>query len=428
MERLNYFNPYQSKPGHFEDQLTRAYLVLLKHSFHAFTTFFDYCKSKHVIDPNKGEFPLSLINFLENGWDFQTQKGNPVIDTDWLLSILITDEGLKHDLGGVESSERNARYDGLIAFGKSLTMIIENKPRSGNIWVGQLNPSIGNLSPETKLYSLPVVLEWKEIIKQLNLLLSINTASGYEKLMIEDFLAFIDSNFPFLNPFDSFDQCKGNHELILRRINNILKSIVIDENIVKYHHRWGFYIETPYKQIHEIGLIFGVKENEWWLELSLYFADTQGQAVSFYKSKPDISSINTTEWGLFGNFHFSFMNTHLVWFKTEDYTNYLNFWLKNTELLYQHGREEIPQLIQKLAELEVIIVNSETEETMNDKFFSKAYQTLNICPGFGLIYEISSIQAEKLDKDKKLKEILIRKIREGLRIVNLDADLIIKKN
>jgi hypothetical protein len=26
MNRLNYFNPYQSKSGHHEDQLTRAYL------------------------------------------------------------------------------------------------------------------------------------------------------------------------------------------------------------------------------------------------------------------------------------------------------------------------------------------------------------------------------------------------------------------
>ena len=34
----------------------------------------------------------------------------------------------------------------------------------------------------------PIVLEWKTIIKQLNHLKTVPTISGYEKIMIEDFL------------------------------------------------------------------------------------------------------------------------------------------------------------------------------------------------------------------------------------------------
>ncbi len=426
MERLNYFNPYQSKAGHYEDQLTRAYLVLLKHSFHSFVAFYDYCKSKQTIDLTKSEKEFQLIDFLEDGWDFQTQKGNPLIETNWLLSVLITDKAIKASTETVQSSERNARYDGLINFGKNLTIIIENKPRSENVWIGQLNPTVDNLSPETKVFSQPVILEWKEIIKQLNHLLSIPTSSGYEKLMIEDFLAYIDVQFPFLNPFDSFHQCKGNTELILRRINNVLKSIVIDENLVKYHHRWGFYIETPYPQIHEIGLILGTKEKEWWLELSLYYGDTQSQAISFYKSNPDISNLAGSDWALYGNFHFSFMTTNLVWFKTENYSKYLKYWLKNTDLMYQHSREEIPARIKGLSNAGIIESTPETEVTMNEKFYSKGYKTLNICPGFGLIYELSAEEAERLDKNKELRELLMTKIKEGLSVVNLNPDLILK--
>ena len=89
MNRLNYFNPYQSKESHHEYQLTRAYLVLLKHSSHAFFTFIEYVRSKHITKSD--EDPISIINFLENGWEIETQRGNPQINTNFLLSILISD-------------------------------------------------------------------------------------------------------------------------------------------------------------------------------------------------------------------------------------------------------------------------------------------------------------------------------------------------
>ena len=205
MNRLNYFNPYDSKAGSHEDQLTRAYLVILKHSSHAFFTFVEYCRSKHTTVSN--EKPVSINNFLEHGWEIETQKGNPEINTDYLLSILITDSEVKTSDSGIQSSERNARYDGIITFGSNLTMVIENKPRSGNVWFGQLNPSRQNLAEDTIVYSSPIVLEWKEIIKQLNHLLMLPTMSGNERIMIEDFLSFVDENFPHLNPYDSLHQC-----------------------------------------------------------------------------------------------------------------------------------------------------------------------------------------------------------------------------
>jgi hypothetical protein len=89
----------------------------------------------------------------------------------------------------------------LSVFGANLTIIIENKPRSGNVWFGQLNPSRENLADETKVYCNAAHLEWKEIIRQLNHLLNIPTISGYEKMMIEDFLSFIDQKISIPQPF-----------------------------------------------------------------------------------------------------------------------------------------------------------------------------------------------------------------------------------
>ena len=108
-------------------------------------------------------------------------------------------------------------------------MASENKPRSENVWFEQMNPSRQNLAKNTKIYSNFIVLEWKEIIKQLNSLLETAKVSGSEKMLIEDFFAFVDENKPLLNPYDGFHQCKGNAKLINRRINNLLKSIAQDE-------------------------------------------------------------------------------------------------------------------------------------------------------------------------------------------------------
>jgi hypothetical protein len=251
--------------GEHEDQLTRAYLVLLKHSSRVFFTFVEYCRNRHKTSGN--EEPIPIIDFLEQDWEIETQRGNPEINTKYLLSILITDSQIKTAGSSVQTSKRNARYDGIITFGSKLTMVIENKPRSGDVWLDQMNPTEQNLADGITIYPKPTVLEWKEIIKQLNHLLTIPNISGCEKIMIEDFLSYIDEKFNFLNPYDRFHQCKRDKELLNRRIENLLKSISkpipSDENIVKCHHGpLSYYIQTPYREIERICLGLSGEGNE----------------------------------------------------------------------------------------------------------------------------------------------------------------------
>jgi hypothetical protein len=263
-------------------------------------------------------------------------------------------------------------------------MVIENKPRSGNVWFGQLNPSRQNLADDTIVYSNPTVLEWKEIIKQLSHLLTVPTISGYEKIMIEDFLSYTDENFPFLNPYDSFHQCKRNPELLNRRINNLLKSILLDESKVDYHRTGGYYIQTPYHQIERICLFQTEEENELLIKLGLYFADTQRQATSFYKSNPRIRHLKNTKWSISPNFHVSFMSSGLIWFESEDSEHYLQFWKDNVEEIHQQKRGDVPNYFKRLVDEKVINMTKEAEEELNEKFYDTKMQTLNICPGFKL--------------------------------------------
>jgi hypothetical protein len=364
---------------------------------------------------------------LEQGWGIETQKGNPVINTNYLLSILITDSQIAIIDSSVQSSERNARYDGVITFGSNLTMVIENKPRSGNVWFGQLSPSRQNLADGTIVYSNPIVLEWKEIIKQLNHLLSVPTISGDEKIMIEDFLSYVDESFPYLNPYDSFHQCKGNTELINRRISNLLKSISLDESKVNYHRNSSSYIQTPYHQIERICLGLNQNEKEYSIELGLYFGDTQRQATSFYKSNPNISHLKNTMWSISPNFHVSFMTSGLAGFKSEDSEHYLQFWKDNAKEIHQQKRGDVPNYFKRLVDEKIISMPKEAEEKLKEKFYDTEMQTLNICPGFGIVFKINSSDAEELDKSGRLKFLLAEKIKEGLKVVLLDGKEILKK-
>jgi len=433
MDRLNYFNPYKSKEAQHEDQLTRAYLVLLKYSSHAFFAFFEYCRDR--LELKNEEQPLSFLEYIDKDWTIDTQRSNPNIETDYLLSVLITDENIKND-SSVSPSDRNAVYDGIITFGSKLTMIIENKPKSGNVWFDQLNPSKENLSEETTTYENTVVLEWKEIIKHLNSLQSVSTISGYEKIMINDFLSFVDEFFPTLNPYDNFSLCKGVKSLLYRRINNFLESIVRDSIEINKNNRWGYYVKVPFEPIKQIGLILKMDETEkkgeknWWLELDFSFGETQNQAKSFYRSAPDISKLkmlNDNGWRLSTNFHVAYQSSDLVWFKSGvDIYKYIEYWIRNIDSIKQRNRDDVKEYLNFLEGNNIIVYDLNTQKKMEAKYFSTKMPNLNICPALGMIYTIPKEVAIEKDRTGELQELISKKIKEGLSIVNLECEKVLK--
>jgi hypothetical protein len=401
----------------------------MKHSYHVFSLFFDYCKSRHELAP--GETAFNLCNMLQDGWEIATQKSNPDIESNWLLSVLITDANVKSDDTAVQTSERNARYDGIVKFGSSLTIIIEDKPRSSNVWLDQLNPAKNGLSDGVRIYTKPALLEWKEIIRQLNHLVNLPSVSGYEKTMIEDFLSFIDVKFPFLNPYDNFYLCKGDPELIDRRIQNLLKAIVEDEEIVKYHNKWAHSIEVDYDQIKKIGLVFESKDDEWWLNLSFYFGNTQGQAIAFYSNALDIDQIAALYdkgWWCDIDFHFAYITTNLVWIKQmpdgdkDKYVErYIEFWIANKDEIYQQRREAVQEYVDWLESENLLVISQEVKEKLDRNFFMTDREKLNVCPGLGAIYTVTGKDAEKLDKEGKLEDHIRQAVIDALRLIGKDG-------
>lgn len=120
MSRLNYFLPYESKPSHYEDNLTRAFLVVLRFCSAAQIQFYqlvlDQVKEKTRGNADNTELPSTLDLPWNEVWldtqatDLRDRKAN------YLVSVVITDEPFA-PTNTIQLSERDARYDGLFAIG-----------------------------------------------------------------------------------------------------------------------------------------------------------------------------------------------------------------------------------------------------------------------------------------------------------------------
>ena len=433
MYHLNYFEPYESKTEGHEDQLTRAFLIVLRYSPSALFMFYDAAHRSclSIAKEKKVEVRLPSISSLDlTSITFETQKSDlKGMLANQVLSVLVTDEQFKFE-GQVQKSTRGARYDGIIGFSDSLLLLVENKPNSFNVWQEQLSPNLEAISSEVDLINVPAIIEWKEIIKNLNSLVLFESVSGAEKAIISDFLDFVDKHFAYLNPYDNLSLCKNDHNLILRRIGNILLDISQNEEDVRYHRSWTYCVETGLDEIRLVGIeIHHVDDDDYKLQLSLYYGDTQNQARSFYQSKISYDLIDTLlneGWELRPDFHISFIQKHLVWFSTPPghEKKYYEYWVNNAEQIRQYPKKDLNGYLAELESLDVIEIGNEQRRDIKEKVSRTDRKVINICPGLGLFFSYSSNTARELDSGNELADEFKTRIRQGLGILHKPIEFI----
>lgn len=194
MDYLNIFIPYKNKPLHHEDQLTRAFLILIRTVKLVEVLFLDLVIEQ--MTKNQSEvIPKSLMHH-SGGLDLletqvrSTTKERLKDENGRLVSIIITDERLdkKHK---VVRTDREGVYDGFVKYRPDWVFVIENKPNHQNIWLEQLNSKFNeNYEIEEK----PVILTWKEIVTRLSLLIENKLVKNADSIIIGDFLDYV-SNF-----------------------------------------------------------------------------------------------------------------------------------------------------------------------------------------------------------------------------------------
>lgn len=347
----------------------------------------------------------SSAELISKNVDFKTQVRSVQFETSKLLSVLLTNENFLSNAEVVES-DRTAIYDGVVTIGEELTIIVETKPRVDRVWEEQLNPSKFNISgQETDVIEKPCIIAWKDLILWLNQF-TISDRNNYsERLLGADFLSYVNEQFPELNPFDRFDLCRRSRPLMQKRVEKLLKNIALDADLVKYHHGWGYYIETPYASIRKLGLILYVDR----LEVSLYFGDTQSQAKAFYPKNIDVNSFQSAGWDIRPNFHLAYMTSNKVWFESDDLERYLTYWNSNAHTLHQlPSHDSVKHFLSNLVKEGIIL--SGKEEVMQSAIYDTNMQGINVCPGLCFLYQYGFQALENLDRDSKMEESIKEKI------------------
>lgn len=406
MDHLNVFNPYKNKSNNHEDELTRSFLILLKNIPIVQVMFFEMvrndlpkCKIDSIASGDLGV--EEVYTQLSNSNDIFTSN---MVEGRTLLSIIISDDKLDQEFQ-VQNADRQARYDGVILCNPSWLFIVENKPSRENVWLGQLNPNISEEADIT-IIDKPCCLSWRGIISGLNSLVQNNMVSGLERILIENFIEYVDNEYSWINPYTTFGVCKNNLYLLNKRCISVMANSKIPgvSSEVKYHKGWKHYIESGRNTVKKIALDANESASDWTIDLWMYAGDTMNSARETFE-KLDIDELlelQTKGFQLFKNFHISYRSSNLLWFDGNlTIEEYLRFWKREYKNLKQVKRVDFITLFDTLEQNQII--EAEDRSMIQERILNKNYDKLNVCPGFLVKYSWSSQIAISLDKSNKFE-------------------------
>lgn len=430
MTRLNYFEAFQSKAAWHEDQLTRAFLVLIRFVPLVHARFLALIREEQErVRCDELVSPVTLV--AEKNVLIETQVAWIRHDQGRLLSVLMSDEQWTKE-HRVQSSERDARYDGVLAYTDSegpssrsepdWLILVENKPKERNVWPDQINPSYHSLPRDHRLEiePKPIALSWYSVIRDLRGLLDRDLTGRAEKMLVEDFLDYVADHYSYLLPFDTIGECRADDFLLQKRCDKILQdcatraSYTVAEAPIK-----GGRLEVSVPGIRYLWLepkkdVGGHQ----YIELSLYPGDTVTQARDFLGrvNADKVSSLTEQNWRVWPNLHFAYMRTNLHWGDVSlGIKEYLEFWRRNQDRIRQEPRDQDKGFLPLFEDLRMEGLLGEHEiPELQKKTTETTRAVINVCPGIKLAYRWPLDKAAELDRRGELEKQVYERASEAL--------------
>lgn len=413
MNHLNLFNAYKNKSNNHEDELTRSFLILLKNIPVVQMLFFEMIRNEMlgigIQSIATGELAVEEVHTqLSNTNNLFSSE---MLDGRTLVSIIISDDKYE-TTQKVVNDDRQARYDGVITCEPSWIFIIENKPSKENVWSGQLNPNIME-EKDINIVEKPCCLSWRDIITVLNTQVQNRMLNGFELQAVEDFIQYVDNEYPWINPYTSFAVCKGIKYLLDKRCNYIMGNCEINglKQDVKSHRGWKHYIDSGVTTIKQIALDSNEDKEDFTIDMWLMAADTMSSARETF-NKLDVEKLMDLEndgYILTSNFHISYRSSNLLFFQgTLSFEDYIKFWKTESVNLKQIKRDNFINYFDFLEEQGMIL--KEDRDIIDEKIMEKGYDKLNICPGIGIRYSWDSKSSIELDKSNKFEKDFYSKL------------------
>ena len=420
MERVNLFNPFDSKSFNHEDRLTWAFLVVLKYD-----PFLQNFLRELVL--TKGQLPLEYRSH-GNVWELarvSTQARRIESSPRFLISILLTDEPLQ-DPADVEWSDRMAVYDGVIEYPNGLTLIIENKPSYGNVWKEQLSPSRKSLSSDVEvedveLYKSAICLEWSDILEDMLRYIHSGIPPFGNCEITRDFLSFVEKSHPELTPYRTFELCGHRSEALKRRTILLADALARNgENLERKGFSDGWpYIFRPDKIAQRVAFSSVSESNFSKLRISLWPADTIEQARCFYNAVDRGAFLSLEKfcgWRVKPNLHFSYIRKHLVWAETSrTVSDYLDLFSDRPELYRQWkaDRDTLAPLVESWERDGLI--SSKDARKIETEFIETNNIHINVIPGFEVYREWDIEEVVELEKRGELNAHILESLGHVLR-------------
>ena len=429
MNHLNLFLPFENKDGNHEDVLTRNFLFMIR-SVPAVRKMFSsliLTKTKHLDALTFDSIPESFeIKEAYTQVDYRNQLFNQM-NGSIILSALISDDALDTE-HQIKASARHARYDGVLICEPNLWVIIENKPFVGNVWEEQLDLNLSGIDHMINLVRRPCCLSWRDIVAGFNGLLLQDTLNETEKVLVEDFLLYIDEKFVGLNPFDRLDLCKDTASLIDKRCCSILKEIGAGE--IKYHRGWGYYMSCNNPMIKMIALRYEQEGNSWVIRLRMHFGVTQFASQKLYDNinVDKVADLlhSDAQMSAIGAFHYAVQADNVFFPEVMSTTNtieYVRYWKQQNEQghIHQIKRNAFVNYHQQLINDNIVSATSMTG--FQHEIMNRRYQTLNVCPELQICCTWPKEEAIVADKNGRLVDVTEKKIQLIMSIFDADNDI-----
>lgn len=415
LRHLNTFVHYERKPHNHEDNLTRAFLLVLRGVPVAHAAWLELVDLSHRARGGAGVDRLHELPAPR----FATQTASLPEGVKRIISLVQTDEKIFSN-PDLKSSDRRQVLDGVVSYDE-FAIVIENKPHHRNIRPEQLQVNV----PKGVVHDARAAcVAWKDVVLAWGRLLEARHVGPADAVLLGDFLDYIETYFPRLRPYSKVGLCGNDTDRLQRRCAELVKSIAPAS--YRHHRGWGATVRlVPGQCALMVGCAALPRGND--VDIVVEFApgDTTAQARLLY-TKVDaarVLELSSRGWRIAPNLHLAHMTKNLVYTSVQLHPS--EYWSvcaracrePNYGWVRMWRRAEHQKLFEFLVS-EKLAAPSDQKEF--ERHLGRTHRDkINVCPGITMRWPLPTDEAAVLDTRGQLERRVRQAMEEGAAALGL---------
>lgn len=415
LRHLNTFVHYERKPHNHEDNLTRAFLLVLRGVPVAHAAWLELVDQSHRAQGGTGVERLHGLPAPR----FATQTASLPDGIKRIISLVQTDEQI-FSSPDLASSDRRQVLDGVVSYDE-FAIVIENKPHYRNIRPEQLRVNV----PKGVVHDTRAAcVAWKDVVLAWGRLLEARHVGPADAVLLGDFLDYIETYFPRLRPYSKVGLCGNDVDRLRRRCVELVKSIA--PNSYRHHRGWAETIRlAPGQCALMVGCAALPRGNDVDITVEFDPGDTTAQARLLY-TKVEASRVfdlGSRGWRVTPNLHLAYMTTNIVFMSVQ--MEPAAYWSTcasacrepNYGWIRTWRRAEHEKLFEFLVSQRLA---SRSDRKEFDRCLSSTPRDkINVCPGITMRWSVPIDEAAVLDARGQLEKRVRQVIEEGAAALGL---------